>query len=287
LGATKRILVVRHPEDPFARWGYVIHLLMEVWRERGLHVELICDIDRTVEADVVIPHLDLTLTPRAYRDYFARYPVVLNRDVCDISKRRVSQNLVTRADGFDGAVIVKTDRNAGAAPELDALRHRGGVRRKMLQAARRLPWTLSGLLGTLEYKVYEHPHLVPRAVWHNPRLVVERFLPERRDDLYVLRRYVFLGSREYNTMAFSPVPIVKARNVLRREVLRETPEALRAMRERMGFDYGKFDYVMHDGQVILFDANRTPTHNARHAAGSSSVIAELARGIDDFFHGDR
>lgn len=285
MGATKRILIVRHPEDPFERWGYVIHLLIEAWRERGLYVEVIWDIDRPVEADVVIPHLDLTSTPRAYRDFFARLPVVLNRDVCDISKRRVSQNLLTRPGVFDGPVIVKTDHNAGGAPELDRLRHRGGVRRKILQAARRLPWTLTGLVRTLDYKVYEHPRLVPRAVWHNPRLVVERFLPECQGDLYVLRRYVFLGSREYNTMAFSPLPIVKARNVVRREVVRETPEALRAIRKRMGFDYGKFDYVIRDGQVILFDANRTPTQNVRNPAGSPGVARELARGIDDFFDG--
>lgn len=258
--------------------------MIDVWRECGITVELISDIDRHVDADVVIPHLDLTLTPRAYRDFFARYPVVLNREVCDISKRHISQNLVARPDAFAGPVIVKTDRNAGGAPELDRLRHRGGVRRKMLQAARKLPWTLTGLLGPRDYKVYEHPRLVPRAVWHNPRLVVERFLPERQGDLYVLRRYVFLGSREYNTRAFSSVPVVKARNVIRREIVRETPQGLRAIREKMGFDYGKFDYVIREGQVILFDANRTPTHSIDNPARSRSIAVELARGIDDYFN---
>ena len=29
------------------------------------------------------------------------------------------------------------------------------------------------------------------------------------------------------------------------------------LREQMGFDYGKFDYVIHEGKPILLDANKT------------------------------
>ena len=28
--------------------------------------------------------------------------------------------------------------------------------------------------------------------------------------------------------------------------------------KRMKFDYGKFDYVMHEGKPVLLDANKTP-----------------------------
>jgi hypothetical protein len=28
-------------------------------------------------------------------------------------------------------------------------------------------------------------------------------------------------------------------------------------RKRLNFDYGKFDYVVHDGQPVLLDANKT------------------------------
>jgi len=37
------------------------------------------------------------------------------------------------------------------------------------------------------------------------------------------------------------------------------PEELHAMWARLGFDFGKFDYVVRDGQIVLLDANRTPT----------------------------
>jgi hypothetical protein len=32
------------------------------------------------------------------------------------------------------------------------------------------------------------------------------------------------------------------------------PQALREMRARLGFDYGKFDFVVNDGRATLFDA---------------------------------
>ena len=29
------------------------------------------------------------------------------------------------------------------------------------------------------------------------------------------------------------------------------------LRQELGFDYGKFDYVVHDGRPVLLDANKT------------------------------
>ena len=46
------------------------------------------------------------------------------------------------------------------------------------------------------------------------------------------------------------------------------PEELRKIRAQLGFDYGKFDYGIVDGEVILYDVNRTPGSSAdprRHA----------------------
>jgi len=67
--------------------------------------------------------------------------------------------------------------------------------------------------------------------------------------------------------------------MVRYEIHRDAPSEIEALRERMGFDYGKFDYVIHEGRVILLDANKTPTFqgdaNAPH-------LRELALGIEDF-----
>jgi len=76
---------------------------------------------------------------------------------------------------------------------------------------------------------------------------------------------------------------VKSWNVTRREILPETPPELRAARKSLGFDFGKFDYVIRDGKAVLFDANRTPTYNAASAAGSpSQLLLDLSRGIETF-----
>ena len=31
-----------------------------------------------------------------------------------------------------------------------------------------------------------------------------------------------------------------------------------AVRRELGFDYGRFDYVLHEGEVVLLDVNHTP-----------------------------
>ena len=283
--AAPNILVLRHPDDPFDRTSYVIRALIDEWRRRGMTVAV---TDRTTyekidEGTLVIPHLDLTRTPAAYQRFIERCPKVVNRAVMDISKRRISRNLVTSPRQFDGAVIVKPNRNACGEPERSKLRRSGRVGWMMSQAMARLPWTLTAQIGSPGYRIYERSRDVPWVVWHNPRLVIEKFLPERQGDQYCLRQYVFFGDREINTLAVSPEPIVKAWNVTRRELLSETPPALRVMRASLGFDFGKFDYVIRNGEVVLFDTNRTPTYNAASKAGSpSQLVLDLANGIEAF-----
>jgi hypothetical protein len=58
------------------------------------------------------------------------------------------------------------------------------------------------------------------------------------------------------------------------EVHPEIPE----LAKRMGFDFGKFDYVMHEGKPVLLDANKTP--GARKTASFASICPEWARGIE-------
>jgi hypothetical protein len=78
---------------------------------------------------------------------------------------------------------------------------------------------------------------------------------------------------------------VKSGNVVRREILQEAPQAVRDYRVKLGFDFGigTFDYVMHEGKPIVFDANRTPTYDPASKAGSvNSLVARLAPGLFPF-----
>lgn len=78
----------------------------------------------------------------------------------------------------------------------------------------------------------------------------------------------------------SPDPVVKFRGVMERTD-DPVPDELRRVRARMGFDYGKFDYGIVDGEVVLYDVNRTPGAAADPRVHVATVDA-LAPGLDDF-----
>jgi hypothetical protein len=264
---------------------YIIHVLAEQWRNHGIRVDVTDCLTESMASNVlVIPHIDLTTIPRHYAEALSRCDRVLNRSVIDISKRTISRHLVASPDEYDGPVIVKTNRNFGGLPEARIARTGSGVGTSQFDLVQRLPWTRSGLLRPSQYPIFDHPRLVPSIVWRNPMLVVEKFLPERDGDLYCLRQYLFLGESEINVRSVSPVPIVKAGNVIRREIVSQGPPSeVREIRNRLGFDFGKFDYVVHAGEPIVFDVNRTPSYARDSKAGSaSSLIVELARGIHAF-----
>ena len=60
------------------------------------------------------------------------------------------------------------------------------------------------------------------------------------------------------------------------------PVEIAEERRRLGFDYGKFDFVVHGGRPILLDANRTPGGSATLTEEYAQGAAELAKGIDVF-----
>jgi hypothetical protein len=73
---------------------------------------------------------------------------------------------------------------------------------------------------------------------------------------------------------------VKAGSILAREPV-PVPDELRAERQRLGFDYGKFDFVVRDDRPILFDANRTPSSPPPPVTAELTASnANLARGLD-------
>lgn len=76
---------------------------------------------------------------------------------------------------------------------------------------------------------------------------------------------------------FSEEPLVKAHSSVRTVYLDEkVPDALLKVRREMGFDFGKFDFVIHTGEVILLDVNKTPSVDYD---GSSKRQKLLAQGI--------
>ena len=280
--ANSKVAVLTHADDELRSESYLLNLLIDAWQQSDIEVVVLRGTDRFEAAGALILHVDLTVIPQDYIAFSNRYPVVINGRVHDISKRRISANLLRAGDLYRGEVIVKTDLNYGGRREGRQAR-RSRLHRRLLK---RLPWSWTGNLSPKTYPIFSSPAAVPRAVWRNPRLVVEKYLPEREGEYYCLRQWVFFGDRGINQRVFSPEPIVKSESVVHREYDVPIPDALRAMRSRLGFDYGKFDYVLIKGEVSLLDANRTPNANRNNPSPRlSAIVNELALGLNGFLAG--
>jgi hypothetical protein len=251
------IAILVHAHDRFDYIGYFLREIARIWREQGFQISVLQGPASQTAADLAILHVDLTVIPGDYLVAARRFPRLLNGAVLDISKRKISCNILSRTDNYDGPVIVKTNRNSGGWREARLMRTTV-LRRAVRSLRRRLPWACRAELKAGNYPIFESMAKVPRLVWHNPNLVVERFLSEQRDGFYCLRTWVFFGDRETNSLSYSKDPIVKSSSVIRREPVAEVPDELRRMRRDLGFDFGKFDYAIVDGRVVLYDANRTP-----------------------------
>lgn len=289
----RRIAILLHENDRFPKSrGYFIWALFEAWREQGIKIKVTRGVGKRVEVDLVIPHVDATILPAAYAEYLRDYPAVVNRSVPDISKRFVSGNLVGRGDSYDGPVIVKTNLNCGGGPEVDFanskifyspknLRNllRSWVSRKRKKFTS--DWGTVNCMECEDYQIFPSLKAVPEAVFENPWLVVEKFFPERENGVYYVRIYKFFGDRGYCARFGSPHPIVKQKNIISREDIPITDEVL-AVRRRLGMDYGKLDFVVHEGRTIVFDVNRTPgIFNPPERMRAKALL--LAPGIHSFF----
>jgi hypothetical protein len=244
-GRTKRIVVLCHERDRRRMDRYVITHLAKIWQADG-HDVVFSFGAVFVPGDLAILHVDLSVVPTPYLELARRYPRALNIDVPDIRKSVLSRDIVGRDDPWDGQVIVKTDLNFGGEPE------RKRTRRTRAWFARRHehPAVPSA------YRVFDRLHDVPDACFDDPRLVVERFLPERDGDLYVVRTCQVLGDHATWLRLASPQPIVNGRTYTACAPAPPHPEIL-ARRRALGLDYGKLDFTVHRGETVLFDVNKT------------------------------
>jgi hypothetical protein len=241
-----RLAVLFHETDtPASIRQFGVMGLVDVWRDRGHEVQCLFGTRQRAEADLVFVHVDLSVVPDEYLEFAATYPVAVNGRVRDIRKSAFSELLLRPGDAWEGPVIVKSDRNYAGLPEA-----RRGVPR--LDGSGLGPVFAS----SMDYRILPSLGSVPREVFDCPDLVVERFLPEEEDGRFHVRCYEFLGGHAACVRNVSEHPIVKLATVVARESIRPHPDVV-ALRERLGFDYGKFDYVEREGRAFGLDLNKT------------------------------
>ena len=111
-------------------------------------------------------------------------------------------------------------------------------------------------------------------------LVVEKFMPETEDGFFCNRVALIMGENVRCGRAYSYSPVVKGAGIVRNELI-ETPPGFAEVREKFGIDYGKVDYVEHDGQIHVLDVNKTPGGLA-DAEINMGIGEKLAAGVLPF-----
>ncbi|MDG1242595.1 MAG: hypothetical protein P8R37_00415 [Opitutae bacterium] len=282
-----RINILHHRHHTEARTkGAIIRHLARKWKEEGHVVTHLYGCDKYESADVLILHIDLSCIPDEYVAFSQRFPKVVNLGLTDIRKRTISRNLLSKECPYEGPVIIKADLNCGGAPE----RLLGVTPKKrpislMRGIKKRLkikdPFSIR---KPKDYLIYPKKSKVPRAVFSNESLVVEKFLPEKHGDEYYQRRYYFFGDAEYHEIHATSVAIHATDSddhCIRYWEEPSIPPALRSYRKELQADYGKIDYVIHDGKIVVFDVNRTPSSGDIE---TDSIAAVWVKSIVDRLH---
>lgn len=295
MSAARKVLVLEHPRNRVDQRPFLARYLLEAWQKQGVEILRASDPARLPAADTLFMHVDLSVLPSGYRNLSGRFAGAINADLVDIRKRTLSVNQVMPGDGYEGAVIIKSNLNHAGRPEQLAATPQGGlpllahrVRRKARklwqQGIAHLPPSLRSpdILGKADYLILPAAHDVPRHWWTDDAVVIERFTPERHDGLYVLREYYFLGDAEWVGAETAATPII-TKGKFRYDLVCPVPEELRRLRRQWKIDYGKIDFVLQDGKPVVFDVNKTPSFTRGPRLQSSfELIDALTKGLASF-----
>jgi hypothetical protein len=255
-----------------------VYMLFSILRELTAfgHRWRVAKSPRFMPGDAAILHVDSTHVGEDYLSLAQHYRTTLNFGAGCIAKSHVSGAYLGEDMAWDGPVIVKSSLNSRGAPEI-------AHNMRAARMGRPPPHPHADVMQG--YDVLPSLAQVPVAVRDNPNRALERFLPEREGDNFVTRNWIFMGGRERCVRCVSTERIVKGANIVSRGPC-DVPEALRAERRRLGFDYGKFDFVMHGDEPLLLDANRTPAlPNGVGQAALQRRHHALAAGLHEMIKG--
>ena len=99
---TATIAIITHALQEVRPGTTIARIAHEHWVPRGHRIVTHRGLDRLPPADVAIQHVDLTKVPQAYLELARQYPRVINGTVGDISKKRVSAELLGRTAPMTG-----------------------------------------------------------------------------------------------------------------------------------------------------------------------------------------
>lgn len=279
----KTIMILKNTHNP--KRSYVIDALAVRWIKMGYEVVTHYGTKNLPHADIVILHVDKTIVPDEYAECLSQYPVVLNRNVLNISKSLISKNMVRPEEDYSGPVIIKTNANFGGVREAREKNIFPKKKRWWRWLLKMKPnWEKIDELNPHHYPIFKNKESIPAGVWKNKNLIVEKFLPEIENGLFFLRYWVFLGEQGWAGRFGAKKQIIKFRKRVTKDVLVPVPDELKIVRKKLGFDYGRFDFVEHNGKTVLYDVNKTlgAGGGAQQLEAYSAQLDILANGINGF-----
>jgi len=259
----RRVVVLSHERETE---DHAIRFLADFWRADGLEVVFLYGVDRFVPADVAILHVDLSVVPVEYLHFARQYPVVLNGVARDIRKTTFSAGRVAKDSDCPGKVIVKSNLNHAGRPE-----RRLGVR----------SGSAVGFQTPFDYPIYDSVGDVPPRFFDGDEFIVEKFTPELEGGRYHMRAFHFLGDSFSCERVASRNPIVNNSSMIGTEEVEPHPGVFELQRE-LELDYGKLDYVVHDGRLSLLDVNKTPGAYSTPTAALDAARRRRAEGIYEY-----
>ena len=270
------IIILEHlMQEGFDR-PYIVYALAERWRTQGHEILIHYGTGDPPPGDIAIVNIDLTVIPSAYVRLFDLYPRVINGATTDISKRGFSQLILERDSDWAGPVLIKTDAHFGG--RIDRR-----LRQRAIDAGQAPDIPLSVTLK--DYPILRSIAEVPPKVWDNHGLIVEKFIPEQDEHGYYMRVWVFFGDQERSFRFRANIPNIKSHHIQKREAV-AVPQEIHNWRRRLGFDFGKFDYLMLHGEPMLIDTNRTPGTPPDYVSKPdvSAGMGIPSQGLDSFLN---
>lgn len=228
-------------------------LLADNWRANGIEVIDLSGTSAFVEADLLFLNLSRAVIPPDYARFAAQYPVSFNAGADDLRKHRYADGQLKAGAPYRGPVIVRTDLGFAAPPQTSKNRNSlfGWRNSDRSNKPRSQGGSESG-----NYRIFASINDVP-AEYFGPQYIVQKFLPEEKDGRFILRQYYFLGDMHFLSLQTSGAAIIHTGTPMSLEEW-APPQELLTLRERLGLEYGRIDFVQVDGNPFVTSINRSP-----------------------------